>query len=363
MADSVQAHETVGGATARGKPDPHVQVPPAVKAAADRANELAAQAKAAKDAKPSEADAPLNPPSPSPPAPTPGSQSGGTVVANFDPKNPAPPQPPEPTNPADWEHQFRSLRGRYEREIENNRRMAQQLTDTQKLLAQVNVQPAPPPAELRFANSNQRRITDKERSEYGDELMDVVGRRAQEVTEPLLAQIINELQGVKRQIGGVQNAAYYDAQVGMYEALKQEVPNWDAINNSPEFARWLDQPDPIFGQTKRAALGAAHTANQTARVVEIFKRFLNDQLGVQPPSATPPANSNQPLDLAQYAAPGRAKPGQTEAPPEKPIFTAAQISQFYREKTAGKYAGREAEADALERALIAAGNEGRIRRP
>ena len=56
------------------------------------------------------------------------------------------------------------------------------------------------------------------------------------------------------------------------------------------------------------------------------------------------------------------KPGGTEVPGEKPIFNAVDIPQFYRDKTAGKYAGREAEMNALEAALFEAGREGRIRR-
>ena len=50
MNTTIQGHNAVGGATKRGAPDPSVPVPPGVKAQADRANELIAQAKAAKDA-------------------------------------------------------------------------------------------------------------------------------------------------------------------------------------------------------------------------------------------------------------------------------------------------------------------------
>src|SRR5277367_181470 len=95
MADTVQGHEAVGGASARGKPDTSVKTPPAVKAAADRANALSAQAKAAKEANAaSGADQPIG-------ASGVNAPSGDTkprvnaVVTNYDPNNPAP--PPEPT--------------------------------------------------------------------------------------------------------------------------------------------------------------------------------------------------------------------------------------------------------------------------
>ena len=47
--------------------------------------------------------------------------------------------------------------------------------------------------------SGARKITPKEIEEYGEELIDVIGRRAQEVCEPQLAALQNEIQILKRQ--------------------------------------------------------------------------------------------------------------------------------------------------------------------
>ena len=396
MADVIQGHEAVGGATKRPPPDPSVKLPAGVKAAADRANELSAQAKAAKDANvASGADQPLNT---SAKPPVPNTPPSGVVMADFDPRNPRPPEfgdpndtriqaqptrpapppaptPPTPQNPEDWEHQFRSLKGRFDREQEDKRRLNQQIVDMQRLMAQVV--PPPPSNEgsgVRFNVAPPppgRRVTQKEVDEYGQELMDVMGRRAAEVYEPLLQQVVGELQQVKRQIGGVQNTVVYDARVKMYEDIAREVPNWDQINNSPQFAAWLDQIDPISHQARRSFLNAAHNNNLTGQVVDIFRGFLSDVASRSPANGAGqvPGNgaftqvSNAPtpqFDLAQFAAPGRAKTGQTTVPPEKPFFNAADIPKFYQDKTQGKYAGREAEADAIERAMIEAGREGRI---
>jgi hypothetical protein len=395
MADVIQGHEAVGGATKRGAPDPSVKVPDGVRAATERANALVAQAKEAKAANAaSGADQPLSATA-RPPAPN--AAPSTVITANFDPNSPNPPDPndprlqsrtttlatpppaptpPIPQNEADWEHQFRSLKGRYDREAEEKRRLNQQLVDTQRLLASVG-----PPAQqdgsgVRFNLTPPppgRRVTQKEVEEYGQELMDVVGRRAAEVYEPLLQQVVGELQQVKRQIGGVQNTVVYDARVQMYKDLEREVPDWDTINNSQQFGAWLDQIDPISHQTRRSFLNAAHNNNLTGQVVDIFRGFLSDVAARNPANGAGQAPGNgagysrelpaptPQFDLAQFAAPGRAKTGQTTVPPEKPIFARADITQFYRDKTAGKYAGREAEAAAIEAALFSAGNEGRIR--
>jgi hypothetical protein len=293
-------------------------------------------------------------------------------VPQFTP--PAAPQPATPQNEADWEHQFKSLKGRYDREAEERRRLQQTLIDQQRLLAQVgspppvapqgegsglrfNVQP-PPPGRL---------VKQAEIQEYGAELMDVVGRRAAEVYEPILQQLAGELNQVKRQIGGVQGTVVFDARVRMYDDLARQIPNWDAINNSPQFAQWLDQVDPISHRTRREFLNVAHNNNATGQVVDIFNAFLGANGAANGSGTTSgngagnPASPPQQFDLRQFAAPGRAKGGDTQAPPDKGIVTRAEIKQFYTDKTQGKYAGREQEAALIERQIFEAGNEGRIR--
>jgi hypothetical protein len=199
--------------------------------------------------------------------------------------------------------------------------------------------------------------------------MDVVGRRAAEVYEPIIQQLATELQQVKRQVGGVQNTVVFDARVKMYDDLARSVPNWNAINDSPQFGQWLDQIDPISHRTRREFLNGAHNSNQAGQVIDIFNSFLQ-AVGAAPgqsngsgngagnPNPPPP---QQQFDLMALAAPGRAKSGQTQAPPDKGIVTRDEIKQFYTEKTQGKWAGREAEAAAIERQIFDAGNEGRIR--
>lgn len=411
MNTTVQGHQAVGGATKRPPPDTSVPVPPGVKAQADRANALIEQAKAAKAANEAAGGNELVTPNVPPARPNP-----GVVTANFDPNNPNPPtdvpgdardsriqsqptpppqppftpppapQPPQPQSEADWEHQFKSLKGRYDRDQENTRRMQQTLQDQQRLLAQIGNAPqqtAPslsgegsgvrfnitPPPPGRFVKQN-------EVQEYGSELMDVVGRRAAEVYESFLPQLTNELNQVRRQIGGVQNTVVFDARVKMYDDLAAQVPNWRVINDSPQFAQWLDQIDPISHRTRREFLNGAHNSNQASNVIDIFNTFLHD-MGVAPqqsngagsngmgngagnPQGNPPPPQPQ-LDLMQFAAPGRAKTGQTQVPQDKPIVTRAEIKQFYTDKTQGKYAGRDDEAAAIERQIFEAGNEGRIR--
>ena len=191
MANTIQGHEAVGGATKRGAPDTSVMVPPAVKAAADRADALVKQAQEAKATAPAGNDQPIGA-SLKPPAervPT------GVVTANFDPNDPNPPrdvpaapqpQAPTPQTPEDWEHQFKSLKGRYDRESEDKRTWRGSYKKRSACWRRSRLLPRPPygagrgvGGALRCAPASRSQGHPAEVTEYGNELMDVVGRRAQ----------------------------------------------------------------------------------------------------------------------------------------------------------------------------------------
>jgi hypothetical protein len=371
---------------------------------------LARQAKALKEANP-EADKNVQPTN------TNQAPARSVVVANFDPNNPEPPSEaqllsgasPAPSqgaaqvaqaasssgaspsgaqaqqtqpSPADIEHQLRSLQGRFSQKDEENRRMAQQVADLNRLLASVASAPVSPSGPnlsggsgVRFegpiTGAGRRRITPKEEEEFGKDLIDLVGRRAMEVQEATLAPVLGalqaELNGIKQALGGVRQVQVTDATQRLWDHLDREIPNWQEINTHPEFVRWLQVPDPLSGQIRHGMLKEAFDSQQVGRVQEFFRRFLADQaaLGLQG-QRTQPGNGgyqtpSPQVDLMTLAAPGRAKPGQTTVTPEKPTYSRADISAFYHDKTFGKYTGREAEAAALERDMIAASTEGRIR--
>lgn len=389
---------TEGSALQKAAIDPHVIIPPAVKRAAERSNELSAQAKALREARPPNADDPLQIANPPASAPNPAS---GVVTAPFDPNNQNPPDPTlsstqsqtttgvtinsQQGSQADWEHQFNSMKGRYERTETDNRRMAAQIADMQRLLATMPVnQPQPPrPPEgsgVQFTGGisgnaprqPQRRVSPKEIEEYTPELLDVVGRRAQEVIEPYLHGIYNQFEQrlgtLQQQLGGVRGAVAYSAQERMYNDLSQKIPNWEKINDMPEWHAWLKNPDPMTGQIRQTILTGAHQNNQTNQVVAVFERFMAEN-GIQTPSLPPPANNGYvapapvtpQVNLMALAAPGRAKEGQSSVPQTKPIYSGADIKQFYNDKTFGRYAGREDEANRIEQDILLAARENRIR--
>jgi hypothetical protein len=161
------------------------------------------------------------------------------------------------------------------------------------------------------------------------------------------------------------------AQQGVFDALIREIPNWEVINNTPAFKRWCSLRDIYSGQVRGNLLKAAFQGADAPRVIAFFKGFLAEELatGNAPaPQAEPVTPRIAAIPLETLTAPGRARPatGDTQMPVDKPVFTRAQISEFFRrsrEALAGRgpYVGREAERKQDEAEIFAAQREGRIR--
>lgn len=101
------------------------------------------------------------------------------------------------------------------------------------------------------------RINDNDRQAYGDELLDVVARKALDSVQPYVERL-------------EQKVARYEAQT-IYQVLTAQLPNWRQINTSREFLQWLSVPDMLSGQRKDSLLRGAFESGDANRCLAIFK--------------------------------------------------------------------------------------------
>lgn len=326
--------------------DPNIKIPSAVQ-------RLAAEAEAAfhavNGAPP--AEAPVD--APAEPAP---------VAAEVAPVTPeVTPAAPAPVAAPDWEHAFKSMKGRYDSAQNSLRDLSAQVASFQARIAELEARPAEVAPELRPESF----LTPEETSEYGVEFLDVVGKKALEKISPEMAALKKELAALKGHVEGSAAATAANARNAMNKALDENIPSWREVNVAQEFHSWLALPDPMSGAIRHSLLSAAYEQNNTPRVAAIFNGFLAHEAALAP---APPAEPDleaivaDKIPLASLAAPGRAKtaaaPG---APVEKPIFSTAQISKFYADVAAGRYRGKEAEYNRIDAQIVEAGREGRVR--
>ena len=341
--------------------DPNTFIPPAVRRLAEQANAAfrsqSGQPVEAPGAAPSEAP----PPPVETPAPAPSPDN--RPPASFTPEA-APQVTPQvtPTEDESWERRYKGMEGRYKRAENDIRSMSEQLAAMQNLVATMQRGSQETPAELR----PQSLLTPEERSEYGDEFLGVVARRAKEELHPEVAALRQKLTNLEKQFQGTAEQNTVRERHLMEASLDQRIPQWRDINILPDFHAWLALPDAYSGAIRHELLRTAYAQNNTPRVLAFFKGFLDQEAayvpqGDEPHRAAELQNGGK-VPLESFAAPGRAKTSAAgQAPVEKPIITRAQISQFYADSASGKYRGREAEKNRLEAMIFEAERDGRLR--
>jgi len=290
----------------------------------------------------------------------------------------------EPQGEDTWEQRARSMAGRLEQALQANQQLSTRVGDLEMQVSttrlygkptQQPAQPEPPPV----------LVNPEERADYGDEFFDIVGRRAKEVYAPEFAQLDRRIKQIETKTEAVGEVMQKSQKRDLYGTLYEAVPDWKEINHSPEFKSWLAYPDPYSGMKRHDLLNDAFARHDTQRVVNFFAGFVaeatglpqNPQGGTQPApplsngqasgdgtrSAAPPLSNGQASErptLESFAAPGRARSGPQTLPPDKPIYTQAQIAKFSDEKRRGLWRGREADVQAIEADIFRAQHEGRL---
>lgn len=246
----------------------------------------------------------------------------------------------EPTTEAKdalyWEHRFNVIRGKYDTEVpalrKENEQLKQQLADASKA-------PDAPKRSLPGV-SDEELASYKE--EYGDDLVSLMMRLSgsqQQQPNTEIAQRLERLESEKQE----------DAEARFWIGLEQAVPNYREINSEPGFMQFLSTFNPQTGKQYQQALSQAQQSLDAKGVADVFKLYLNQ--------AKPAQQQRQVPD--EQVEPRTTKATQTPNSQGGKLWTGAEISQFYRDKTAGRYAADEAQR--LEADIFAAQREGRVR--
>jgi hypothetical protein len=318
-------------------------------------------------------------PPPNPPEPVPPPPGTASVIVT-----PAGAPPPDEA----WEKKYKVLKGKYDAEVprliqenRNNgdliRTLQGQLVTLQGVVSQLNQRrdsaPVNPPSGAPAAT--RKLVTEAEVKAFGPDLYDFIQRTDREVAPQGGSQvpqpIAQQLAQVTQTVEGLGKKVELNDLQRFEEYLDQHAGDWREQNKNQEFFVWLDEVDAYTGRKRQELLDQAAANYDGPRVVALFKGFQNENAAVSPtpspappapaPAAAPPAATPT---LERLVAPGLPKAGPAGAPNEaqKRIYTRAEIDAFVHRKNQYVIKGRKV-PDALvaeERAILAAGNEGRI---
>lgn len=251
-----------------------------------------------------------------------------------------------------WEAKYRTLQGMYNAELPRAKRERDELQA--RLDAALNEV-----RQLREAVAGQEEdtqyITDEDSEVFGEDMVDLTQRAAKQEAAKYsreAAQLRNDVERLKEQLGQVSKTTYQNTQQQYLNRLSELVPDWEQQNTDKGFLRWLDEPDPLVGGTRKQALDEAYNSLNARRTAEIFMAYRN--------AGSPrPQLSRAQMELQKQVAPtGR---GTTLMPSEgtKRVFTQDDIARFYENAVHGRYTSEQAAA--LEKEIDQAVAEGRVR--
>lgn len=283
---------------------------------------------------------------------------------------------------AAWEHKYKVLQGKYNAEVprlsrqnqENEsslRDLRQQVTNLQTTLASLSSgQTAPKAAPP--ASPAQRRVKDEEIQTFGADLYDFIKRSALEAVTPELTRVV---QPVEQRLAVTEAAATTaaktvaaDAVQKVHTLLNEQVPDWEQLNELPEFLAWLAERDPYAGVPRGQLLTQAYQGHDGPRVVAFFMGFKNENAAVTPqPNASAPLAPVAPeAQMLQLVAPGTPKAGPASGAPNdagQRVWTRDDVQSLYRQINEFTKKGKQppAELRTLEADLIRAQSQGRVR--
>lgn len=267
-----------------------------------------------------------------------------------------------------FEQKYRTLQGMYNAEVPRLRQQLKQAEDRvqglEKLLATMQSMPMQANPDTMTQAQYEKLLSEQDVADYGESI-DVMRKVSREEYLPFI-QKIAELEGTIKNlqtsvVPQVNNLATQQAQSreqAFWSQLSSSVPNWQQINNDADFQTWLLEQDPLTGVTRQSALEQAQRSLDVGRVVRFFEVWSNLNGGGNVAQNT--RNGSVNAELQRQIAPGKGRSSKAPTGAEGKIYSPDDIKSFFDDVRKGKFRGREAERDRIERDIFAAQRDGRI---
>ncbi len=270
------------------------------------------------------------------------------------------PVPPVEESVETWKQRYLTLQGKFNAEVpvltaKNaalEAQLAKALMDIENMQATLAAMTPPSaPASAPAADSPELKILQEQYPEIYHGVKALLDSTVEKTVGSFKPQIENDVRQIKQDIGANKKADFFDY-------LDKKVPDWEQINVRPEWLAWLNEVEPLVGQTRRVLLKSAYDALDAKRAAGFFLKFKE-----QAPSSTLPGGQ-QKADEASANMDIHPASGRSGAPPkqQKPsgeFISRKYIADFYRDKTRGKYSPEEAAA--IERRINLAVYRGEVR--
>lgn len=261
-----------------------------------------------------------------------------------------------PTDVADeYEQKYKTLRGKYDAEVP---RLHQQVKELTGKLEELRKQVSEKPAEPTKPKEKVSYVTDADRAEFGEDLIEVQRRVAREVSQEYEDRferqeaVIKELQQQLKQTG---------SQVGemsFAQRLNQLVPDFAQIDNDERWVTWLNEYDPMLNGPRRNLAQDAFNradAEAVAHYVNLFKQSIK--------TVEPAPKPDRKAELEKQVTPNRSanSVSSKSAGKEAKVYSEREIQGAWNRIRTLNTRGMYDDAAKLEAEITSAYLEGRVR--
>lgn len=254
-----------------------------------------------------------------------------------------------------FKQKYATLRGKYDAEVPRLHQQVKELTDQMNAIREEAE--AAKKAEAEKPKEKVSYVTDADREEYGDDLIDFQRRVAKEASQEYeerfeqQAKVIEEL---RQQISSTGNQV---GEVGFTQKLNALVPGFDQLDNDERWVAWLNEYDPMTRGPRRDQAQAAFNAGDAEAVAHYVGLFRE--------SVEPVANgkSDRDTELEKQVTPSRSASTVTNKSSSKnsKVYSEKELNNAWTKIRTLNTQGKYDDAEKLEAELTAAYMEGRVR--
>lgn len=246
----------------------------------------------------------------------------------------------------DWEQRYRTLAGKYDAEVPRLHAQVKELSgQIQALMQQAEQARAPDPG------TPSQLVTDKDREAFGEDLIDLQRRVAQEVA----TKYAKQLDAYEAKIAAMeQRLMQTGSQVGemtFEQRLYRAVPDFEQVNADPKWVAWLDEYDPILRAPRRAVAQRAFEQGDAEGVAHYVSLFR---------SGAAPKQDTRQAELSRQVTPSRASGGTGQPVQQGKTYSMSQWTKLFDQVAMFNAQGKYDDANKLEAELTAAMTQGRV---
>ncbi len=255
----------------------------------------------------------------------------------------------------DFKQKYSTLRGKYDAEVP---RLHQQVRDLTDQLSSIRKDmEAAKKAESEKPVEDISYITDADREEYGDDLIDFQRRVAKEVSQQYEKRFEQQAKVIDDLRKQVTNTGDQVGEMGFTQKLSNLVPDFDQLDNDDRWVAWLNEYDPMTRGPRRDQAQAAFNSGDAEAVAHYVSLFRES---VAPKEQ---GKSVRQAELEKQVTPNRSanSTATKSVGRDSKVYSTREVDSAWNKIRTLNTRGKYDDAAKLEAELTAAYMEGRVR--